>query len=159
MTAHPDCDVVVVGAGHNALVCAAYLAKAGLRVTVLERRAVVGGAVVTEEIVPGYRFDLGGSAHILIHHTPIVADLELERYGLDYLDLDQVRHVCQRLYVTPHDLWTPQEATVIEGLWPANQWPCAQPIDMAAPISTTPDGFTPAPGTEPAATLDLEVAR
>lgn len=88
MTAHPDCDVVVVGAGHNALVCAAYLAKAGLRVTVLERRAVVGGAVVTEEIVPGYRFDLGGSAHILIHHTPIVADLELERYGLDYIDLD-----------------------------------------------------------------------
>ena len=78
---------------------------------------------------------------------------------IDYLDLDQVRHVCQRLYVTPHDLWPTREATVIEGLWPATQWPCTQPIDLTAPLSTTPAGFTPAPGTEPAATLDLEVAR
>lgn len=83
-----DCDVLVVGGGHNALVCAGYLAKAGYRVLVVERRGRIGGAVVTEEIVPGYRFDLGGSAHILIHHTPVVADLELERYGLEYLDLD-----------------------------------------------------------------------
>ncbi|MBZ0304400.1 MAG: NAD(P)/FAD-dependent oxidoreductase [Anaerolineae bacterium] len=84
----PDYDFLVVGAGHNALVCAGYLVKAGYRVGVLERRSVVGGAVVTEEIVPGFRFDLGGSAHILIHHTPIVEDLELDRYGLDYIDLD-----------------------------------------------------------------------
>lgn len=84
----PDCDILVVGAGHNALVCAGYLAKAGYRVTVLERRHIVGGAVVTEEIVPGFRFDLGGSAHILINHTPIVQDLELTKYGLDYIELD-----------------------------------------------------------------------
>lgn len=84
----PDSDVIVIGAGHNALVCAGYLAKAGYQVNVLERRAKVGGAVVTEEIVPGFKFDLGGSAHILINHTPIVADLELEQYGLEYLDLD-----------------------------------------------------------------------
>lgn len=83
-----DCDVLIVGAGHNALVCAGYLAKAGLKVLVIERRHKVGGAVVTEEIVPGFKFDLGGSAHILIHHTPIVRDLELTKYGLDYIDLD-----------------------------------------------------------------------
>jgi phytoene dehydrogenase-like protein len=81
-------DFVVVGAGHNALVCAGYLAKAGYRVHIVERRPIVGGAVVTEEIVPGFKFDLGGSAHILINHTPIVRDLGLAHYGLEYLDLD-----------------------------------------------------------------------
>lgn len=84
----PDCDVLVIGAGHNALVCAGYLAKAGYRVIVMERRHTVGGAVVTEEIIPGFKFDLGGSAHILINHTPIVKELELAKYGLDYIDLD-----------------------------------------------------------------------
>ncbi|MCB0124213.1 MAG: NAD(P)/FAD-dependent oxidoreductase [Caldilineaceae bacterium] len=83
-----DCDVLFIGAGHNALVCAGYLAQAGYRVILLERRHKVGGAVVTEEIVPGFHFDLGGSAHILIHHTPIVQDLELARYGLEYIDVD-----------------------------------------------------------------------
>ena len=84
----PDYDVIIIGAGHNALVAGGYLAQAGYRVCLLERRHKVGGAVVTEEIVPGFQFDLGGSAHILINHTPIVADLELARYGLEYLDLD-----------------------------------------------------------------------
>jgi len=84
----PDFDVIFVGAGHNSLVCAGYLAKSGYRVGMLERRPVVGGAVVTQEIIPGYRFDLGGSAHILIHLTPIVSDLDLETYGLSYIDLD-----------------------------------------------------------------------
>lgn len=83
-----DFDVLFIGAGHNALVCAGYLAKAGYRVGVVERRPIVGGAVVTEEIIPGFRFDLGGSAHILIHHTPIVQDLALEQYGLEYVDVD-----------------------------------------------------------------------
>ncbi|NJN83110.1 MAG: NAD(P)/FAD-dependent oxidoreductase [Caldilineaceae bacterium] len=83
-----DCDVLIVGAGHNALVCAGYLAKAGYKVIMLERRHTVGGAVVTEEIVPGFKFDLGGSAHILIHHTPIVEDLNLAAYGLRYIDVD-----------------------------------------------------------------------
>ncbi|MEM7537834.1 MAG: NAD(P)/FAD-dependent oxidoreductase, partial [Chloroflexota bacterium] len=83
-----DCDVLFVGAGHNALVCAGYLAKAGYKVILLERRHKVGGAVVTEEIVPGFKFDLGGSAHILIHHTPIIQDLQLQAYGLSYIDVD-----------------------------------------------------------------------
>ena len=83
-----DVDVAVIGAGHNALVAAAYLAQAGRSVAVFERAPRVGGAVATEEIVPGYRFDLGGSAHILIRSTPVVEELGLERHGLDYLDLD-----------------------------------------------------------------------
>jgi phytoene dehydrogenase-like protein len=83
-----DYDVIVVGAGHNGLITAAYLAQAGYRVGVFERRGMVGGAVATQEIVPGYRFDLGGSAHILIRLTPIVAELGLERFGLEYLELD-----------------------------------------------------------------------
>lgn len=83
-----DCDALIIGAGHNALICAGYLAQAGYRVIVLERRHKVGGAVVTEEIIPGYQFDLGGSAHILIQHTPVIRDLRLTDYGLDYLDCD-----------------------------------------------------------------------
>ncbi len=83
-----DFEVIFVGTGHNSLVCAGYLAKAGYRVGMFERRPVVGGAVATQEIIPGYHFDLGGSAHILINHTPIVQDLSLERFGLDYIELD-----------------------------------------------------------------------
>ena len=78
----------MVGAGHNALVAAAYVAQAGYRVAVFERRDIVGGAVSTKEIVPGYQFDLGGSAHILIRLTPVVEELGLERFGLEYLELD-----------------------------------------------------------------------
>ncbi|HMO58624.1 MAG TPA: FAD-dependent oxidoreductase, partial [Roseiflexaceae bacterium] len=61
---------------------------AGLRTLVLESRPIVGGAVCTEEGSPGYRIDVGSSAHIMIHLTPIVQDLELERYGLEYIDMD-----------------------------------------------------------------------
>ena len=83
-----DYDVIVIGAGHNALVSAAYLAQAGRRVVVFERRSMVGGAVGTTETIPGYRFDVGGSAHILIRTTPIVEELGLDQFGLDYIDLD-----------------------------------------------------------------------
>jgi len=83
-----DYDVIVVGAGHNALITACYLAQAGNRVAVFERRDQVGGAVSTREVVPGYQFDLGGSAHILIRMTPIVEELGLERFGLEYLEVD-----------------------------------------------------------------------
>ena len=84
-TSRPDYDLIVVGAGHNALVSAAYVAQAGYRVAVFERRDIVGGAVSTVEHVPGYQFDLGGSAHILIRLTPIVEELGLERFGLEYI--------------------------------------------------------------------------
>lgn len=83
-----DFDVIIVGAGHNALICGAYLAEAGYSVGVFEKRDMVGGAVSTKEIIPGYQFDLGGSAHILIRLTPIVEELKLERFGLKYFELD-----------------------------------------------------------------------
>lgn len=83
-----DYDVITIGAGHNGLICSAYLAQAGYRVGVFEKRDIVGGAVSTKELVPGYQIDLGGSAHILIRQTPIVEELELEAYGLNYLELD-----------------------------------------------------------------------
>ncbi|OZC02781.1 phytoene desaturase family protein [Rubricoccus marinus] len=88
LSSRPDYDLIVIGAGHNALISAAYVAQAGYRVAVFERRDIVGGAVSTREIVPGYQFDLGGSAHILIRLTPIIEELGLEQYGLDYIELD-----------------------------------------------------------------------
>ena len=81
-------DVVVVGAGHNALVAACYLARGGLDVEVVERRAVVGGAVSTVERFPGYRMDAGSSAHIMVRHTGIIEELDLGAVGLEYQDLD-----------------------------------------------------------------------
>lgn len=79
---------VVVGSGHNALVAACYLARAGQRVQVLERDEVPGGAVSTVERFPGHLVDRGSSAHIMIRHTGIIEELELERFGLRYLDCD-----------------------------------------------------------------------
>lgn len=83
-----DVDVAIVGAGHNALVCGGYLARAGYRVGVVERRTVPGGAAATEELIPGYRVDVGGSIHNMISLTPIVAELDLARFGLEYLEAD-----------------------------------------------------------------------
>ena len=88
-TARRSCDAVVIGAGHNGLTCACYLAKAGRKVLVLERRHIVGGAVCTQDdLIPGYRLDVGSSAHIMIHLTPVLRDLELHKFGLEYLEMD-----------------------------------------------------------------------
>src|SRR5579859_4446093 len=78
-------DVIIIGAGHNGLVTAFYLARAGFKPLVLERRAVVGGAAVTEEFHPGFRASvLDGAAGPL---APAVAkDMQLERHGLQYLE-------------------------------------------------------------------------
>jgi phytoene dehydrogenase-like protein len=82
-------DVVIVGSGHNGLIAASYLAKAGCKVAVFERRPIVGGAVCTQtDLIPGYRIDVGSSAHVMIHQTPVLADLELHRFGLEYLEMD-----------------------------------------------------------------------
>lgn len=83
-----DYDAIIVGGGHNGLTCAGYLAREGMRVLVLERRPIVGGAVCTEETIPGYKIDVGSSAHIMVHLTPVIRELELERYGLEYIDMN-----------------------------------------------------------------------
>lgn len=80
--------VVVVGAGHNGLVAACYLAREGLDVEVVEQDTVVGGAASTVERFPGYRMDRGSSAHVMVRHTGIVEDLRLDLCGLEYQDLD-----------------------------------------------------------------------
>lgn len=87
-------DAIVVGSGHNGLVTACFLAKYGYEVLVLERRDTLGGAVCTETMFQsdrfpeGFRMDVGSSAHIMIHQTGIIEELELTEYGLEYIDLD-----------------------------------------------------------------------
>jgi phytoene dehydrogenase-like protein len=93
-------DVVIIGGGHNGLVCAYYLAAAGLSVTVLERRHVVGGAAVTEEFHPGFRNSVAAYTVSLLN-PKIIRDLELARHGLtvverklsNFLPLDDTRYL------------------------------------------------------------------
>ncbi|MEX1121637.1 MAG: NAD(P)/FAD-dependent oxidoreductase [Balneolales bacterium] len=87
-------DAIVIGSGHNGLVTACYLAQAGMEVCVLENRDTIGGAVCTEpmfqteEYPEGYQIDVGSSAHFMIHQTPIIEELNLEAYGLEYIEMD-----------------------------------------------------------------------
>ena len=87
-------DVVIIGAGHNGLVCAAYLLKEGYSVALLEKRSVPGGGATTEEALPedapGFKFNLCAVDHEFIHLGPVVEELELTKYGLEYLYCDPV---------------------------------------------------------------------
>src|SRR6187551_3372675 len=83
----PQYDAVIVGAGHNGLTCAAYLARAGLRVLVVERREIIGGATVTEEIYPGFKFSVASYVVSLLR-PEIIRDLDLVRHGLQVLPVD-----------------------------------------------------------------------
>ena len=93
-------DAVVIGGGHNGLVCAAYLAAGGLKVTVLERRGVVGGAAVTEEFAPGFRNSVAAYTVSLLN-PKVIRDLDLARHGLEvverelsnFLPLDDSRYL------------------------------------------------------------------
>ena len=82
-----DQDVLILGGGHNGLVAAGYLARAGLKVALLERRAVLGGACVTEELFPGYRFSACSYLCYLLQ-SKVIEDLELRRHGfeIDHID-------------------------------------------------------------------------
>ncbi len=86
MTAY---EAIVIGGGHNGLVCAAYLARAGRKVLVLERRSIVGGAAVTEELFPGFKFSTvaDGGGRLFPH---ILRDLDLHKHGLQILPVDPV---------------------------------------------------------------------
>ncbi|MEC4805486.1 MAG: NAD(P)/FAD-dependent oxidoreductase [Jaaginema sp. PMC 1080.18] len=87
-------DAIAIGAGHNGLVCAAYLLKAGYSVLLLEKRPVPGGAATTEAIMPdtapGFVFNRCAIDHEFIHLGPVAQELELHKYGLKYLPCDPV---------------------------------------------------------------------
>jgi phytoene dehydrogenase-like protein len=83
-------DAIIAGGGHNGLVCAAYLAKAGRRVLVLERRDQVGGACITEELFPGYRFS-ACSYYCYLLQAKVIEDLELRRHGFHVTPLDPLK--------------------------------------------------------------------
>ncbi|PSF33622.1 NAD(P)/FAD-dependent oxidoreductase [Aphanothece hegewaldii CCALA 016] len=87
-------DIIIIGAGHNGLTCAAYLLKAGYSVLLLEKRSIPGGAATTEELMPeeapGFYFNRCAIDHEFIHLGPVVQELELEKYGLKYLFCDPV---------------------------------------------------------------------
>src|SRR6188508_3108515 len=80
-------DAIVIGGGHNGLVSAAYLARAGKKVLVLERRHVLGGAAVTEEVFPGFKFSVASYVVSLLR-PEIIRELDLPRHGLEILPLD-----------------------------------------------------------------------
>jgi phytoene dehydrogenase-like protein len=98
-------DFIVIGAGHNGLACAAYLAKAGEKVLVLERNPRVGGSCHTEEAtLPGFRHNICSMVHTHIPLSPVYRDLELERHGVKYVYPDYLRgtifpdHKCLVMY-------------------------------------------------------------
>src|SRR4026209_1777325 len=80
-------DVIVIGGGHNGLVNAAYLGRAGKKVLVLERRYVLGGAAVTEEVFPGFKFSVCSYVVSLLR-PEIIRELDLSRHGMELLPLD-----------------------------------------------------------------------
>lgn len=105
-------DIIIIGGGHNGLVTACYLAKAGLKTLVLERRATVGGGAITEEIHPGFR------CSILDHHAgpllpQVIKDLDLKRHGLEFIN-PEVRMLALNPGGPPLCLWNDQARAVNE---------------------------------------------
>jgi phytoene dehydrogenase-like protein len=80
-------DAIIIGSGHNGLICAAYLAKAGRKVLVLERRDIIGGATATEEIFPGFKFSTASYVMSMMQKK-VIRELELPKYGWEMLPMD-----------------------------------------------------------------------
>ena len=92
--ASPEIDVAIIGAGHNGLTCAAYLARAGLSVTLFERRGIAGGAAVTEEFHPGFR-NSTASYTVSLLHPEVIRDLNLAAHGLKILERPLLNYVVE----------------------------------------------------------------
>ena len=86
-----DFDAIVIGAGHNGLVTAAYLAKAGLRTLLLEARRDVGGTAASEEFA-GATVNVCNCDHVTFRTTPVMSELDLASFGLQYLDIEPAQH-------------------------------------------------------------------
>jgi len=95
-------DAIIVGGGHNGLTAAGYLGRAGLKTLVLERRSMVGGAVVTEEISPGYRISTVSYVVSLLQ-SKVIKDLELKRHGFEMIRMDGTLSVCGDDYLFFND--------------------------------------------------------
>ena len=78
-------NVIIIGGGHNGLVCSCYLARAGMNVTILEKRDIVGGAAITEEFHPGFR-NSAASYTVSLLHPKVIEDLNLASHGLKILE-------------------------------------------------------------------------
>jgi len=95
-------DAIIVGGGHNGLTAAGYLGRAGLKTLVLERRSVVGGAVVTEEFYPGYRISTISYVVSLLQ-SKVIKDLELKNHGFEMIKMDGTLSVCNDGYLFFND--------------------------------------------------------
>ena len=120
-------DAIIVGGGHNGLTCAFYLARAGHKVRVLERRGIVGGAAITEEFHPGFRNSVA-SYSVSLLNPKVIADMQLARHGLKvvirplsyfspvdesrYLILDKDPERSRREVAR----WSPRDAEKLPGL-------------------------------------------
>ncbi len=105
-------DAIIIGAGHNGLVAAAYLAKAGKKVLVLERRAVIGGASATEEIYPGFKYST--CAHACgFFHPLIIQELGLHKHGLEILPFDPI-YIAPTRNGSPLSVWRESSKTIGE---------------------------------------------